>query len=40
VVHPDGSRDLIALNHTFNAQQIGWFQAGSALNLISQQNMG
>jgi len=40
VVHPDGSKDLIALNHTFNEQQIGWFRAGSALNLISQQNKG
>ncbi|MDI9564619.1 MAG: aconitate hydratase [Bacteroidota bacterium] len=40
VVHPDGSKDLIALNHTFNEQQIGWFLAGSALNLISQQNKG
>ena len=40
VIHPDGSKDLIALNHTFNEQQIGWFRAGSALNLISQQNKG
>jgi aconitate hydratase len=22
------------VNHTYNEQQIGWFKAGSALNLI------
>jgi len=26
------------LNHTFNAQQIEWFKAGSALNLIKAAN--
>jgi len=25
------------LNHTYNASQIEWFEAGSALNLIKQQ---
>lgn len=35
--HSDGSKDTIKLNHTYNAQQIGWFKAGSALNMISQQ---
>lgn len=30
--HADGSSDTILLNHTFNEQQISWFQAGSALN--------
>ena len=34
VVHQDGSSDLITLNHTYNEQQIEWFRAGSALNLI------
>ncbi|MCA2958897.1 MAG: aconitate hydratase [Silvanigrellales bacterium] len=38
VKHADGSSDAIALNHTFNAQQIGWFKAGSALNLIAAQS--
>jgi aconitate hydratase len=33
--HADGSEDRIALNHTFNENQIGWFKAGSALNLIA-----
>ncbi|RYM34637.1 aconitate hydratase [Brumimicrobium glaciale] len=34
VEHKDGSKDQIKLNHTYNAQQIEWFRAGSALNLI------
>jgi len=38
VVHADGSTDSIMLNHTYNAQQIYWFKAGSALNLIKTQN--
>ena len=32
--HEDGSKDVIAVNHTYNAQQIEWFKAGGALNLI------
>ena len=38
VVHADGSKDSIKLNHTYNKQQIEWFKAGSALNLIKKQN--
>ena len=38
VVHADGSTDSVILNHTYNAQQIDWFKAGSALNLIREQN--
>ena len=34
VVHADGIVDIVFLNHTYNAQQIDWFKAGSALNLI------
>jgi aconitate hydratase len=34
LVHEDGSKDVIAVNHTYNAQQIEWFKAGGALNLI------
>ncbi len=34
VVHNDGSKEIIKLNHTFNNQQIEWFKNGSALNLI------
>nr|MBI1230860.1 aconitate hydratase [Cytophagales bacterium] len=33
--HADGSVDRITVNHTYNAGQIGWFKAGSALNLIN-----
>ena len=36
--HTDGSEDTIVCNHTYNAQQFDWFRAGSALNLINQQN--
>lgn len=35
VKHSDGSTDEIWLNHSFNAGQIEWFKAGSALNLIA-----
>ena len=34
-VHADDSKDLILANHTYNESQIGWFVAGSALNLIA-----
>jgi aconitate hydratase len=34
-VHADGSKDLIPANHTYNEGQIGWYVAGSALNLIA-----
>ena len=37
LVHVDGSKENISLNHTYNASQIEWFDAGSALNLIKQQ---
>jgi aconitate hydratase len=32
--HKDGSRDEIKVNHTYNEQQIEWFKAGGALNII------
>jgi aconitate hydratase len=35
VKHDDGSSDTIELKHTMNEQQLGWFKAGSALNLIA-----
>jgi len=37
VIHRNGSEDMITLNHTYNSQQIDWFRAGSALNLIKTQ---
>ncbi len=33
--HADGTSDDIILNHTMNEQQIGWFKAGSALNMMA-----
>lgn len=35
--HADGSKDTIVLNHTYNEQQIEWFKAGGALNVIRRQ---
>ena len=32
--HADGSGDTILVNHTYNDQQIEWFKAGAALNII------
>ena len=34
LVHTSGAREKIALKHTLNAEQIKWFQAGSALNVL------
>src|SRR5579863_8201491 len=34
LTHKDGSEDTFAVNHTYNAQQIEWFKAGGALNII------
>ncbi len=33
--HADGTQERIRLRHTLNAEQVGWFRAGSALNVIS-----
>ncbi|ACT92457.1 aconitate hydratase [Dyadobacter fermentans] len=32
--HNDGTNEEFPVNHTYNAQQIEWFKAGSALNII------
>lgn len=34
--HTDGTTESFEANHTYNALQIEWFKAGSALNLISR----
>jgi aconitate hydratase len=34
--HADGRSEEIELRHTFNAEQIEWFKAGSALNVLRQ----
>jgi len=38
VVHADGSQETFLAQHSLTADQIAWFQAGSALNLIRQQS--
>jgi aconitate hydratase len=38
--HADGSKDTIIANHTYNEQQIEWFKAGAALNIIRKQVAG
>ncbi len=38
LVHADGSKDEIKVNHTYNASQIEWYDEGSALNLIKKEN--
>lgn len=35
--HADGTKDEIIVNHTYNQQQIEWFRAGGALNVIRAQ---
>ena len=35
ITHKDGSKDKIQVNHSFNAGQIEFFKAGSALNLMA-----
>ena len=32
--HDDGTDDRIQLRHTMNDEQIAWFRAGSALNVV------
>ncbi len=39
ITHDDGTKDLIKLNHTYNAGQIDWYNEGSALNLIKKENV-
>ncbi|NLR79923.1 aconitate hydratase [Chitinophaga eiseniae] len=35
--HKDGSTEQFPVNHTYNEQQIEWFKAGGALNVIRAQ---
>ena len=37
LTHEDGSKESFPVAHTFNEEQIKWFKAGSALNLLRQQ---
>ncbi len=34
--HKDGTKDSVKVNHTYNANQILWFKAGSALNQMGK----
>jgi len=36
ILHADGSRETIELAHTLSREQIAWFRAGSALNLLRE----
>ncbi len=38
LVHSDGSKETVKVNHTYNEGQIAWFREGSALNLIKKEN--
>jgi aconitate hydratase len=35
--HKDGSSDSFLVNHTYNEQQIEWYKAGGALNIIRRE---
>ena len=37
--HADGSSETFQVNHTYNSNQIEWFRAGSALNLIKERQL-
>ncbi|HET9663058.1 MAG TPA: aconitate hydratase, partial [Burkholderiales bacterium] len=36
IQHADGKAETLWLDHTFSAPQIGWFRAGSALNVVGR----
>jgi len=36
--HEDGSQDRVQVEHTLNQEQIAWFRAGSALNVLRSEN--
>ncbi len=40
LTHKDGSTESFEVAHTYNAQQIEWFKAGGALNIIRKQVAG
>ncbi len=39
IVHADKSKENFELKHTYNAEQIKWFKAGSALNLLREKSI-
>ncbi len=36
LVHENGDKEVIKVNHTYNDAQIGWYKSGSALNKIKE----
>ena len=38
LIHDDGRRDSVQVEHTLNEDQIKWFKAGSALNLLRSES--
>ncbi|WP_040491167.1 aconitate hydratase [Ilumatobacter nonamiensis] len=40
ITKPDGSTVDFECSHTFSPEQVEWFQAGSALNIIRQKSQG
>jgi len=40
IVKPDGATVAFECNHTFSPEQVEWFKAGSALNIIRQKSQG
>jgi len=40
VTRPDGTTDTFETTHTMNDEQIEWFKAGSALNIIRRKHAG
>jgi aconitate hydratase len=38
IKHPDGTSDVIMLNHSLNKHQLDWFKVGSALNLMAKKS--
>jgi aconitate hydratase len=35
--HEDGTDEFINVNHFYNQQEIEWFSAGAALNIIRKE---
>ncbi|MFS8081991.1 MAG: aconitate hydratase, partial [Ginsengibacter sp.] len=40
LTHADGSKESFMVNHTYNEQQIEWYKAGAALNIIRKNFAG
>lgn len=40
LTHKDGATDSFSVNHTYNEQQIEWYKAGGALNIIRREFEG